>query len=518
MVASAHPVATETGLQILRQGGNAIDAAIAVAFALAVVHPEAGNLGGGGYMLLRMADGRMACVDYRETAPAVAHPGMFADRMESRVGWKASAVPGTVAGLELAHTQFGTMSWAKLLEPARRLARDGFPVSQRIAQILQLQVPVMKPYPETARIFLHGAEKPLRQGETLRQPDLAATIRRLQRHGAEDFYRGETARRIAAAMSANGGTIQAQDLAAYKPKLLKPLSGRYRGWQVLTTPPSSGGGVTVLQMLNILEHFELPLGGEGSARSRHLLVEAAKRAYRDRNEHIGDPAFVDVPTERLISKEHARELAKGIRVDGLATEAARTIPDAGTYEAASTTHFSIVDKAGNLVSNTYTLNGFFGSQVMPDGTGVLLNDIMSAFSTDVKSPNRIGPGRRPVSSMTPTIILGPNANRPAIALGSPGAYTIPNTVTQTIVNLVDYRMSLRDAIEFPRIHHQWSPDQIDAEPGGIVLDVADKLRKMGHTLSPKLRSQGDVHAVGIADDGWRVGWSDGRRGGKAEGY
>jgi gamma-glutamyltranspeptidase/glutathione hydrolase len=512
MIASVHELASEAGLEILKKGGNAVDAAVAVGFALAVVHPEAGNLGGGGYMVLRLADGRAGAIDYRETAPAAAKPGFFKNDRERRIGYKASAVPGTVAGFALAHRTYGVLPWRTVLEPARRLASKGFPASQRLELILRLQVPVMKDYGPTARVFLHGSDQPLKQGELVRQPDLASTISRLQRN-PRDFYTGETAKRIAAAMAAHGGSITLADLEAYQAKALQPIQGTYRNVGILTVPPSSSGGTTLMQMLNILETFPMKLGEEGSARSRHLEVEAMRLAYADRAAHSADPAFHEVPVERLTSKAYAKQLAAGIALDRASPP--RTV-GSNTSESNDTTHFSVVDGSGNIVSNTYTLNGFFGSQVIPEGTGVLLNDIMSAF-TETASRNQIAPGKRPVSSMTPTILLREDGS-PWLALGSPGSGTIPNTVMQTIVNLVDYKMALRDAIEFPRIHHQNQPDQIDAEPAALIHDVSEKLISMGHQLNPKTRSQGDVHAVGIDRDGWRIGWSDGRRGGRAIGY
>lgn len=517
MIASAHELASQAGIEILRKGGNAVDAAVAVGFALAIVHPEAGNIGGGGYMVIRMTDGRTKAIDYRETAPAAAKPGFYRNAMESRVGYKASAVPGTVAGLALAHSLYGSKPWREVLEPARRLAEKGFPASQRMELILRLQVPVMKQFPETARIFLRGNE-PVRQGETVKQPDLAATIGRIQKRGWREFYEGDTAERIAADMLANKGSITIEDLKSYKALALDPLQTTYRGHAVVTAPPSSSGGVALLQMLNVLETFPLALGGEGSGESRHLLIEAMRRAYRDRSEFAADPAFFPIPTARLISKEHAKTLAATIdRARATSSDSLAGPALASGNESDYTTHFSLVDSAGNFVSNTYTLNGFFGSQVIAKGTGVLLNDIMSGFSNRAGARNEIGPGKRPVSSMTPTIVLYPNG-KPWVALGSPGSATIPNTVLQTIVNLIDYRMSLRDAIEFPRIHHQYRPDQIDMEPAGLIKDVAEKLGALGHRVNPKTRSQGDVHAVAVAEDGWRLGWSDGRRGGRAAGY
>jgi len=522
MVASVHELATQAGIEILKRGGNAVDAAVAIGFALAVVHPEAGNLGGGGYMLIRMADGRTRAIDYRETAPVSAHPGMFQNPAEVRVGYKASAVPGTVDGLARAHRLFGKKRWREVLEPARRLARRGFPASQRMELILALQVPVMKQFPETARIFLHGADKPLRQGELVRQPDLAATIDRIAKRGGREFYEGETARRVAADMAAHGGTITYDDLKGYQAREVEPLRGTYRGHTILTMPPSAAGGVVLLEMLNILEQFPMPLGMEGSSQSRHVMIEAMKRAYRDRGLHLADPAFHAVPMERLTAKAYAAELARSIRLDratpSVELEARQAEGLSHGEESEDTTHFSVIDAAGNLVTNTYTLNGFYGSQVIAARTGVLLNDIMSAFSTRAGSPNAIAPHRRPVSSMGPTIILRPDGS-PWVAFGSPGAATISNTLLNITVNLIDFKMSLRDAIEFPRIHHGYMPDRVEAEPGALIFDVAEKLKALGHTLNPRTRSQGDVHAVAIEEGtGWRLGWSDGRRGGRAMGY
>ncbi len=515
MVSSVHELASQVGVDVMKRGGNAVDAAVAVGFALAVVHPEAGNLGGGGYMLIRMADGREAAIDYKEMAPAVASPALYQNQQESQVGYKASAVPGTVAGLAMAHQKFGKLTWAQVIEPARRLAQNGFPASQRMEIILALQVPIMKHFPETAKIFLHGQDQPLKQGEIVKQPDLAATLKRLQKKGAREFYEGRTAQLIAADMQANRGTITLDDLKNYQAHLRPPIKGVYRGHPILAMGPSSSGGTAVIQMLNILEQFSLGLGDEGSAKARHLHVEAARRAFRDRAEFSGDPDFFEIPTARLTSKEHAGALAQSIRED-----AASPLPRAATAgdgnESAETTHFSVIDGAGNIVSNTYTLNGFYGSQVIAKGTGVLMNDIMSGFGT--RGRNAIAARKRPVSSMSPVLVLNRDST-PWVALGSPGSQTIPNTVLQVIVNLIDFKMSLRDAIEYPRIHHQGSPDRIDAEPAAIVREVAEKLKAMGHVLNPNYRSQGDVHAVAVEPGtGMRLGWSDGRRGGKVLGY
>ena len=511
MVASTHELASQVGVDIMKKGGNAVDAAVAVAVALAVVHPEAGNLGGGGYMLIRMADGRATAIDYKEMAPAAANPQMYKNAEEQRIGYKASAIPGTVAGLALAHQKFGKLKWAEVLEPARLLAKNGFPASQRMEIILALQVPVMKRFPETAKIFLHGTETPLKQGEIVKQPDLAATLQRLQKNGAKEFYEGQTAQLIAKDMAANNGTITLDDLKAYKAIEREPIKGTYRGHPILAMGPSSSGGTAVIQMLNILENFDLKLGEEGSAKARHLHVEAARRAFRDRAEFAGDPAFFPIPTDKLITKEHAKAWAKGISLDKATPLPASAHDD----ESNDTTHFSVIDQAGNIVSNTYTLNGFYGSQVIAKGTGVLLNDIMTGFGT--KGRNKIEARKRPVSSMSPVLVLNRD-NTPWVALGSPGSQTIPNTVLQVITNMIDFKMSLRDAIDYPRIHHQGTPDRIDAEPAALVLDVSEKLKAMGHRINPNFRSQGDVHAVAVEPGtNMRLGWSDGRRGGHAIG-
>jgi len=441
---------------------------------------------------------------------------MFTGRLDSTVGYKASAVPGTVAGMAMAHSLFGKLTWSEVLEPARRLAQDGFPASQRMELILALQAPVMKQFPDSAKIFLHGSDQPLKQDELVKQPELAATIRRMQKHGWREFYEGETAHLIDADMAAHNGTIRYEDLRTYKAIERDPVEGTFRGNRVVSMPPSSSGGTTLIEMLNIFETFPAMLGREGSVEQRHHMIESMRRAFRDRAEFSGDPAFFPIPVDTLISKTHAKELAETIQPDHASPSQGRR-GEGGGYESDDTTHFSIIDQGGNIVSNTYTLNSFYGSQVMAHGTGVLLNDIMSGFSNEVGGRNEIKPGKRPVSSMTPTIVLHADGS-PWFALGSPGSATIPNTVFQVIVNIIDSRMSLRDAVEYPRIHHQNLPDRVDMEPGALVFDVAEKLKALGDTINPKMRSQGDVHAVMIEEgSGWRLGWSDGRRGGRAVG-
>lgn len=509
MVASVHELATQAGIDILHKGGNAIDAATAVAFALGVVHPEAGNLGGSGFMLLRTKEGKVYAIDYAGTAPAASKPGMFKSTREANVGYKAIAVPGTPAGFGLAHSRFGRLKWADCLEPARKLAQNGFPASQRLELILKLQVPVMKPFPETVKTFLHGDGRPLQQGEKLIQKDLAATITRMQRKGWREFYTGETARRIAADLQANGGILTYDDMKAFEARLVDPLRVTFRGHPVLTMPPSSSGGVPVAVALNVLNQYPAKLGMEGSAASRHLQAEALRKAFAARTREFREGEAV-IPT--LISEAYAKGLAAAILPD----KASAPETAAPSNESPDTTHFTIIDADGNIVTNTYTLSGFFGSQVVPRGTGVLLNNHMSVFTNRAGSYNSIAPGRRYRSTMAPTLVLNPDES-PMLALGTPGAATIPSTIVQVIVNMVDYRMSLRDAIEFPRIHVTGS--QIDSEPAALIFDVAEKLKLMGHRLNHNLRSQGDVSAIAIEQKtGWRVGWADGRRGGIVKGY
>ena len=510
MVACVHPLAADAGLAILKKGGNAIDAAVAIGAALAVVHPEAGNLGGSGYLLVAMRDGRTGVIDYSGTAPGAAKPGMFATPAEANLGHKSVAVPGTPAGLGLAHEKFGKLAWKTVLEPAYVLAKKGFPASLRMELILKLQVPVMKKYPEAAKLFLHGGDTPLKQGERLVQPELAATLARMRKGGWREFYQGETAKRIAADMAANGGVITYDDLHNYEAKLLTPLKTTYRGYPVLTAPPSSSGGAALVVALNVLETHRLPLGSEGSARARHLQIEALRRGFAARRVMMQEGTLT---IDEAVSKEYARKSGASLNEAQATPQQRARITDT---ESNDTTHFTVVDQDGNVVTNTYTLSGFYGSQVIAKGTGVLLNNHMSVFSNRPGRPDSVAPGKRYASTMAPTIITKPDGT-PWVAFGTPGGATIPSTLFQIVTNIIDFKMSLRDALEFPRIHFDLAPNRIDAEPAALVFDVAERLTQMGHTLNPKLRSQGDVQAVMI-EEGWRVGWSDGRRGGAVKGY
>jgi gamma-glutamyltranspeptidase/glutathione hydrolase len=507
MVASVHELATQAGIDILHKGGNAIDAAVAVGFVLAVVHPEAGNLGGSGYMLVRTRDGQVHAIDYAGTAPAAAKPGMFRNTTEANIGYKSVAIPGTPAGLGLAHEKFGRLKWTQVLEPARKLAKEGFPASLRMELILKLQVPVMKQFSETARLFLHGAERPLLQGEDVLQPELAETLRRMQRKGWREFYEGETAQRIAADMAAKGGIITFDDMKNFRAALTEPLKVSFRGHTILTMPPSSSGGIALGVMLNVLDQYPMQLNMEGSAASRHLTIEAMRRGFAARDKVFREG---DAVLPKLLTKEYAKDIT-----GDLSLSQASQVTATASNESPDTTHFTVIDNDGNIVTNTYTLSGFYGSQVVAKGTGVLLNNHMSVFSNRTGNHNSIAPGKRYQSTMAPTIVLRPNQT-PWLALGTPGGGTIPSTIAQVILNMIDFKMSLRDAVEFPRIHFQNA--QVDAEPAALVYDVAEKLKSMGHKINPRLRSQGDVSAIAIEEGGWRVGWADGRRGGIVKGF
>lgn len=540
MVVTTHEVASEVGAEVLRRGGNAVDAAVAVALALAVVYPFAGNLGGGGFMAIRLADGRATAIDYREVAPAAASRNMYLDEKgdlvegSSTVGYRAAGVPGTPAGLALALEKYGTMKWADMVEPARRLAERGYVVDRREERNLASDADKLAKFPDSRRIFLRDG-KPYREGELLKQPDLARTLGRMQKEGPREFYEGETARMIADDMKANGGLITREDLARYHATERAPLRGTYRGYEIITMPPPSSGGAVLLEMLNMLEHFELAESGFGSSLTLHLEIEAMKRAFADRAEYMGDADFVTVPIDRLISKEYAARRAATIDPNRAtpSTEVGPGLEPA--HEATNTTHFTVVDGMGNVVTNTYTLNLGYGSGVVARGTGVLLNDEMDDFAAKVGVPNAFGliqkennaiaPGKRPLSSMTPTIVLAKDGS-PWFALGSPGGPTIINTVLQVIVNVIDFKMTIQEAVDAPRIHHQWLPDRVVSEPYGMSADVRRALEARGQTIfgSSKIADSnlpyiGDCQAIMIhPETGMRLGAADPRQLGKAVGY
>ena len=537
MVASTDRVASQVGVDVLKRGGNAVDAAVAVGFALAVTYPIAGNIGGGGFMMLRRADGSVTAIDYRETAPAAATRDMFLTpegelvkgEGSSLIGYRASGVPGTVAGMAMAHKQHGSgkLTWSQLIEPARKLAADGFVVSHRTQQSLEQNQQMFAGYADSRRIFLRDG-KLFREGEILKQPELAATLARLQKKGAREFYEGETARLIADDMKQHGGLITAEDLRNYTPKERAPLRGNYRGHEIISMPPPSSGGAVLIQMLNILEGFDVKKLGPLSSDYYHVLVETMRRAYADRAEYMGDADFARVPVAGMIDKAYAERQRSTINLErAVPSTEVRAGKPAGE-ESMETTHFTVVDKEGNAVSNTYTLNGAYGSGVVAKGTGVLLNNEMDDFTSKVGAPNMFGaiqsernaiaPQKRPLSSMTPTFVLRPDGSL-FFAIGTPGGTTIINTVLQVITNVIDHGMNLQEAIDAPRVHHQWLPDEVMSEPFGLSDDTRRALEARGHKISTVVRDMSDAQGVMIEEKtGVRLGASDSRRDGEAVGY
>ena len=529
MVASANPLASQAGMETLKGGGNAVDAAAVVAMALAVTHPEAGNLGGGGFMLIRSADGRSSFIDFRERAPKRARRDMYLDGRgnvipgSSTIGARAAGVPGTVAGIALALKRFGTISFADACRPAERLAREGVVLSKYESDFLRQHADKLERFPESRRIFLRDGDY-YREGELLRQPELAATFSRLIQHGPDEFYQGETARLLVHSMGSQG-VITLEDLKEYRPVEREPLVGNYRGLTILTAPPPSSGGVALLEMLNMLEGYQLTKLGHNSSGYLHLMAEVMRRAFADRAAYMGDPDFVSVPTAQLTEKGYAARLGKGID-PARAGNSDRIRPGLGAWrEPQSTTHFSVVDAAGNMVSCTYTLNDNYGCGLTVPGAGFLLNNEMDDFTSKPGVPNLFGliqgeanaiaPRKRPLSSMTPTIVL--KDNRPWFAIGGPGGPRIISAVLQVLVNLVDFEMNLQQAIDMPRVHHQWRPDTLYLEEYGVSEDTRRALKARGHRLGIKRIS--NIQGVMIEPgSGMRLGGSDPRGDGRAAGY
>jgi gamma-glutamyltranspeptidase/glutathione hydrolase len=527
MVVTRERHATQAGVEVLRAGGNAVDAAVAVGFALAVTHPTAGNIGGGGFMLVRLADGRTTFIDFRERAPQAASRNMYLDAAgkttgDGTIGYRASGVPGTVRGLEYASQKYGTKPWAQMLRPAIDLASKGFPVSYGTAQSLRSSAPELSRFPESKRIFLRDG-KYYQPGEIFAQPELARTLERIARLGARDFYEGETARLLAKDMAEHGGLVTAADLKNYTVKERPPLTGSYRGYSIVTLPPPSSGGVGILQLLGVLEGTGYEKAGAGSATAIHYMAEAMRRYFADRAEHLGDADFVKVPLGALLDQNYILKLRKSI-------DAERATPSsqvhAGVFtgrESAETTHYTIADEEGNIAAVTYTLNGSYGSKVTPAGLGFLLNNEMDDFAPKPGEANMYGliqgeanaiqPGKTPLSSMTPAIVL--RAGKPYLALGSPGGPTIINTVLEVIVNVLDFGMNVQDAVNWPRFHHQWMPDELRVEPG-YSPDTIALLEKRGYTVK-RVSAQGEVAAIGF-DNGYLEGAPDPRTEATAEGY
>jgi gamma-glutamyltranspeptidase/glutathione hydrolase len=494
MVVSAHHLATRAGIDVLRQGGNAVDASIAVAYALAVTFPEAGNIGGGGFMTIRMADGRTTFIDFRETAPGKATATMFQDKAGNVVpglstrGHLAAGIPGTVAGLELARTQYGTRARAPLMAAAVALASKGFVLDQADADMLADGAADFAKDPASAAIFLNQG-KPWKKGQRWIQADLGRTLAAISVGGNQAFYHGPIAAKIAASNQRHGGIMTTADFAAYKAVERKPIECDYRGFHVISAPPPSSGGVVICETLNIIEGWPMGSLGFQSAQGVHYTVEALRRAYRDRNMELGDPDFVKADVGRLISQAYADQLRAGISPDKATPSSSLPGPGAGK-EGKSTTHFSVVDKMGNAVSLTYTINDWFGARVTAEGTGILLNNEMDDFSAKPGHPNMYGlvegtnnaiaPGKQPLSSMTPTIVT--KDGKLSMVLGTPGGSHIPTGVLQVMVNVIDYDMTLTEAVNAPRIHAQWLPDVIYYEKNSLSADTMAVLAAKGHKL------------------------------------
>ncbi len=507
MVVSTERRASQVGRAVLRAGGNAVDAAIATGFALAVTHPAAGNVGGGGFMVIRFPDGEATTIDFREKAPLSAYAEMFLDengeysREIHHNSHLAVGVPGTVAGFALAHRSYGKLPWEQLVRPAVDLAEEGFVLTQALARSLAALVERYQQYPATIEAFSRNGEA-YAAGETLRQPDLARTLRRIMRQGRDGFYRGETARLIAAEMRRGGGMITEEDLARYEAQERTPVRGTYRGYDIISMPPPSSGGVALVEMLNILEGYELEAMGHNSAAYIHYLTEAMRFAYRDRALFLADMDFVDVPIERLTSKSYAAELRRQIAesVAGVSAPSDLGLP----YESEETTHYSVVDQDGTAVSVTYTLEQGYGSKIVVPGAGFLLNNEMGDFNPQPglttpegligSSPNLARPEQRMLSSMTPTIIA--KDGELVAVVGSPGGRTIINSVLQVILNIVEFNMNIQQAVDARRLHHQWLPDTVRIEGGGVTAETLRRLREMGHDVTVGGR-QGQAHSIMI---------------------
>jgi gamma-glutamyltranspeptidase/glutathione hydrolase len=544
MVVSVQPDASDAGVEIMKAGGNAVDAAVAVGFALAVTHPEAGNIGGGGFMLFRTPGGAVHFLDYREKAPAKATADMYLDKngnvieASSTVGYKAIAVPSSVAGLAYAEKNWGKLTLAQVMAPAIRLARDGFVLDYGTA--MDLQDKKLTQFPESRRIFQRDGNF-YQPGEVFKQPELAKTLERIAKN-PDDFYHSDMARELAAAMQKGGGLITVEDLASYEVKERQAIRGTYRGYEIISAPPPSSGGVALVEILNILEGYDLAKLGSRSAESIHLTAEAFQRAFFDRAEFMGDPDFAKIPVAQLIDKRYAEawretiSLSKAMPAKDVVRPAIFTKLDqyakanpqpVAVQEPEHTTHYSVVDPEGNAVAVTTTLNGSFGSYVTAEGLGFLMNNEMDDFASKVGVPNMygliqgpanaVGPNKRPLSAMTPTIVL--KDGKLYLVLGSPGGPTIITTVANVLMGVADYGMNIQESVNAPRFHNQWLPDKILLEKFGTSPDTVRLLQEMGHELRMDREFWGDAECIAVdPKTGERLGASDGRNNGKAVGY
>ncbi|MDR2195666.1 MAG: gamma-glutamyltransferase [Gallionellaceae bacterium] len=527
MVVTAQHLATQTGVDVLKRGGNAVDAAVAVGYALAVTYPAAGNLGGGGFMTIVLADGRKTFIDFREKAPLAATARMYLDadgnviKGASTLGHLAVAVPGTVAGLETAREKYGTMRRAELIAPAIRHAREGFILDAGDVRMFNYASVALSKDPASAAIFLNHGEA-FRAGDKLVQKDLADTLQRISRHGVDGFYKGSVAAALVASSQAGGGILTQADLDQYAVREFAPIECNYRGHEIISAPPPSSGGVTLCEMLNVLEGYPLRDWGYRSARAVQVQIETMRHAYADRNRYLGDPDFVNNPLDRLLSKDYAAEVRAQIAPDKAGVSA-----DMGTpaQEGSNTTHYSIIDQWGNAVSVTYTLNGWFGAKVTAGGTGVLLNNEMDDFTAKPGVPNQFGlvqdepneiaPGKRPLSSMSPTVVM--KNGKPMLILGTPGGSRIITMTLLTMLNVIDYGMDIQSAVDAPRFHQQWLPEATGLEPDAISADVRATLEGYGQQFTE--RQPSGHMAVILVEEGRYPGANDERNGtGLALGY
>lgn len=531
IVVSDDPIAAHVGVEILRQGGNAVDAAVAVAFTMAVTYPEAGNIGGGGFMVIRFADGTTKTIDFREKAPAAATKNMYLDEHgnfipeKSTYGHLSVGVPGSVAGLLFALEKFGTMKRKDVLQPAITFAENGYRLTYEMAEKFKHNIPEFSKFPASMKQFTYNGV-PYREGDIFKQPDLAATLRRIQKDGRDGFYSGETADMIVAEMKRGDGLISKEDLQNYQPALRDAVHGTYRGYEIISMGPPSSGGTALIQILNMLEGYDLRKAGWNSAREVHLLAETMRRVFADRAEFLGDADFVKIPLHWLLSKKYAEERRATIDSTMATPSSAISHGIPPAHESDETTHFSVVDKDGNCVSVTTTLNGLFGSKVVVEGAGFLLNNEMDDFSAKPGAPNMFGlvggtanaiaPNKRMLSSMSPTIVL--KEGKPFLVLGARGGSRIISTVAQVIVNVIDFRMNIQAAVDAPRIHMQWLPDTLYAEEFGLSRDTAEKLEAMGYHLD--LHSYSAIVNAVLIDqqNGVLFGAPDARGFGAAEGY
>ncbi|MBL4670836.1 MAG: gamma-glutamyltransferase [Arenicella sp.] len=523
MVVSQRIIASEVGASVLAQGGNAVDAAVAVSYALAVLLPRAGNIGGGGFMLVYLKDqDKTIAIDYRETAPKLAHKDLYlladgsVDRKSYRSGLRSVAVPGTVAGMDYALSKYGTMSLKAVMQPAIDLAKNGFVMDYDTASAIATRETMLKKDAAARATFFHKDGSLYKASELFVQDDLAQTLGAIAEHGADAFYKGAVADQIVAKMVKGGGLISHADLANYTVAERNPIVGSYRGQKIVSMPPPSSGGVHVVQMLNILENFNLQKMGAGSAESLHLVAESMRYAYADRSKHLGDPDFYKVPVDWLTSKDYAKQIANKIDLKR-ATPSSEVLPGKKSkYESVDTTHFSVVDKSGNAVSNTYTLNFSFGSGAVVDGAGFLLNNEMTDFNAKAGTADAFGliggaansilANKRPLSAMTPTMVF--DNGELSIVTGSPGGSRIINAVLQQLINVIDHNMNIADATHAPRIHHQWQPDRLEVE-ASISPDTKAILRAMGHTIK-EAGTMGSLQSI-LLEGGQLNGASDPRR-------